>query len=102
MGRRSLKNAMLQEDDQENPTLDGGAQRRMIMLEKCTILSDRIKPIPFHGQLSFQDTSLEYAKHGNQRNWKINFYRPEGHSAFYFRRKTIHFASPESIVNQTR
>ena len=34
MGRRSLKNAMLQEDDQENPTLNGGAQRRMIMLEK--------------------------------------------------------------------
>ena len=56
-----------------------------------SVLSDLIKPIPFHERSVSQGTSLEYQQQGNRSNLKINFFRlRRDHAAQAFNLFKIH------------
>ena len=48
------------------------------VLDVFSVLSDRIKSIPFHERPASHGTSLEYHQQGNRSNLKIHFFRLRG------------------------
>ena len=48
------------------------------VLDVFSVLSNRIKLIPFHERPASQDTRLEYQQQGNRSNLKIHFFRLRG------------------------
>ena len=48
------------------------------VLDVFSVLSNHIKPIPFHERSVSHGTSLEYHQQGNRSNLKIHFFRLRG------------------------
>ena len=76
------------------------------VLDVFSVLSVRIKSIPFHERPASHDTHLEYQQQGNRSNLKIHFFLDLGGSLGGLRKRCwgekICFGYPEIIGQQIR
>lgn len=70
------------------------------VLDVFSLLSDQIKPIPFHERSAYHGTTLEYHQQGDRSNLKIHFFRIEEGQGNLFWRKKICFGYTEIIDDQ--